>query len=409
MNRSNFFQISDISSSFIFLSLCSLLIRGSFYSALFNGLLYGVFFLILLLKFRKIEKIKTKEILILSIPFFLTLFGYLFSDDKPRALQFIFRSVPLLFIPFLYTKVNYKIIKKGYGFIEIYFSIFILLVLYSYIIIGYFLTAKGLGDYLYYSNFSRIIDIHPTYSGCIVNLALLFAIKNIELLKGYLHVFIIILFLILLIIIGSKTSIFIGLIISIYSIFKKRLGLWKQIIFFLVPIFLLILSKPILENRLSDKKLKSTEKIESLLLVKNLIKNDIHSRFMLWKSNFNSLNGFELIIGKGTASSDIDRLKEYHKNNLNYAVNNNYNAHNQFVEILYSYGIVGFILFLFHCFYLIKKIVLKKQWYFLLIYFTFLFYFLFESMLIRSYGIILYAFIITYIYININQSEKQPI
>lgn len=409
MNKVHLLKLNDIISYLVFLALCSLMIRGSFYASFFHGLLFGTFFIALFIDSVKSQKINISEVALISVPFFLTLFGFLFSDDKAKALEIIFRSLPLLLIPFFYLKTNYSTIGKGYELIETYFPTFVLLILYSYIIIGFFLMNEGLGDYLYYSNFSQLIDIHPTYSGCIVNLGMLITIKKIVSLNRYLLLFYLMLFLILLIIIGSKISMFIGIVLSTYTIFKIRLVLFQRVILLLIPVVLIILSKPVLENRLTDKKLASNEKVEPMFLVNNLIRNDLYFRAMLWKSNINSLKGFELIIGKGTASKDEDRLLEYQINHLDYAVKNDYNAHNQFIEILYSYGVAGLLFFLVHCFFLVKKIVLSKQWNLLLIYVTFLIYFLFESMLIRSIGIIMYAFIITYIYINIKKSEQHSI
>ena len=55
------------------------------------------------------------------------------------------------------------------------------------------------------------------------------------------------------------------------------------------------------------------------------------------KSNVSALEGYEFFFGKGTGASSFDRLEEYMNNNLNYAVEEDYNAHNMFVEILYYF------------------------------------------------------------------------
>lgn len=407
MKNNKDYQLSSLISVLVFLSISSLLIRGSFYSALINGALIFVYLIYFIRVFKNTFFDGIVELLILSIPFFIVLLGCLLSDNPTKAVEFVFRSLPLISIPFLYTIVNPKATMKGYFYIEIFFPQLTLIVMFSYVLIGYFMSLKGLGDYLFYSNFSQILDIHPTYSGCIVNLALFFAIKHLDLISKYWHFLLLVMFLGIQIIIGSKASIFIALALSIYAIFKIENGIVKKLAFLFIPLVFLIVSKSFLESRLIDRKLGANENVSNLTAVKNVLSNDINARILLWKSSLIALEGTELFFGKGTASKNSDRMKAYQKNKLFYAVDNNYNAHNMFIEIIYYYGSIGLLFFLFHGFYLGKLIIDKKQWFYLILLLSFYFYFMFESFLMRSFGIILYAFVITYIYINLKYFEKK--
>ncbi|MCA0131298.1 O-antigen ligase family protein [Winogradskyella alexanderae] len=390
----------------VFMTLGSLLLRGSFFSALFNGIL--IVTLLVFLKW-KINKIDFKEFVLLSILFLPTLIGFLYSEDRLKAIEFVYRSAPLILIPYLYLKTDTKAILNGFSFIEKYLPLLTVSVFLGYIIIGYYYFRTGLGDFLYYSNFSRLTDIHPTYAGCIVNLALIFWLKNY---KTHTHVIyravVVLSFILILFVIGSKATIFIALIITGWFTFTSKISLFTRLFLIATPFFLLILFKTNIENRLSDKKLESNENINTIELLNNLYDNDIKPRVLLWKSNIATVSGLEIIFGKGTIANEEDRLKQYKKNGLTYATENKYNAHNQYVEIYYHYGLFGVLAFLVHCIFMIRIIIASKESYYLLIFSSFLFYFLFESLLVRSFGIIVYAFAISYIYIKVKNAKNLP-
>jgi len=169
----------------------------------------------------------------------------------------------------------------------------------------------------------------------------------------------------------------------------------------------MISTKILLETRFADKKLNADEELRIEQSISHLLKNDIKPRLLLWKSNINSLEGLDKYFGNGTKSNEQNRLEKYKENNLTKAFEERYNAHNQFIEVYYCYGAIGLLLFLIHCGFLMKLMLHNKRWYFLILYMGTLFYFLIESILVRSYGIIIYAFITTFIYTQINVNEKK--
>lgn len=405
MKVSKYINFTSLISVFVFLTISSLLIRGSFYSAIINGISIFIFLCFYIKNRKLIDYTNFNDFLILCIPFLLVFFGFLYSDNKPKALEFILRSSPLFLIPFFYIIVNPRAAIIGYKYVEKYFPFLVLLTISVYVFLGFYISSIGLGDYLFYSNFAKILDIHPTYSGCIVNLGLFFFLKNSDSLNKFWQFLIMVVFLTFLLIIGSKTSLFIGLVISLFAFFKMKKSVVKTIILITIPLLFLIISISFLESRLVDRKLNSHEHVAYKTLINSFIKNDLKPRVLLWKSNIHSLHDLELIFGKGTSADNMERLVQYRKNNLYKAAEDNYNAHNMYIEIIYYFGIVGFLFFVLHALFLFKLIVKNKQYFYLVFLLSFYIYFLFESILIRSFGIILYTYFITYVYLKLNYFE----
>jgi len=171
---------------------------------------------------------------------------------------------------------------------------------------------------------------------------------------------------------------------------------------FIIVILSLVLAKPFFENRFLTKKIDSDIGLSNKEIVSNFYKNDVCSRIILWKANIKSLTSSEWIYGKGTAASDEPRKILYKEYELDNAYEESYNAHNQYVEVLYSYGLLGLTFFLLHCFTLVFMALKAKELHLAgagAVYMIFLLYFMTESILQRSIGIVLYGFVTTYVLI----------
>nr|WP_158231460.1 O-antigen ligase family protein [Gaetbulibacter sp. 4G1] len=290
-----------------------------------------------------------------------------------------------------------------------YFPFLSLGVFYSYAIIGFVYKIRGYGDYLYYSNFSEIVDIHPTYLGLIINFSVWFVIKRKSLYNNIIYYLFLLSFLPLLIMVSSKTSILVYSILLSFTIISSLKNIFfKGLAIIIISCSFLFLVNNFLIDRFLDKKVSEQETLEQHQIVKSLYENDLSARAQLWKSNIESLKGFQILYGNGTQSTNKERNLNYKKNNLTKAYEESYNAHNQFVETLYSYGLVGLILFLSHCIFVFKlTFIYKPLSSNSVIYFCLMLYFMTESILYRTIGIVLYAFIITYIYISSQNKENE--
>jgi O-antigen ligase len=103
------------------------------------------------------------------------------------------------------------------------------------------------------------------------------------------------------------------------------------------------------------------------------------------------------LLGPGAANEDKYRKEQYYINRDSEAYNENYNAHNQFMEYLSTYGIVGAIGFIV-LFGLLFKLVYEKKSFFLGFLITCFFMAnLTESLLERTWGITYFIFLATII------------
>jgi O-antigen ligase len=85
----------------------------------------------------------------------------------------------------------------------------------------------------------------------------------------------------------------------------------------------------------------------------------------------------------------------------------NYNAHNQFLQTGLGTGLLGVSLFLFSFFYFIRIFIKRKNPEAIVFFLFFLSVFLFESVLERQNGIIIYSFL-TCMFIYSSEFDKNP-
>lgn len=382
------------------ISFASVLVRSEFLSSflLFSSFSYLIFFVIRNVPHRLINRDK----LLIIIPFLLGLLGIIFTDRYGKSFEFLLRLSPLLFIPLLYGNLDLQIGIKAYNFIFKFFPVLTILVFSLYIIIGITYIVKGYGNYLYYSNFSAISDIHTTYLGLIINLSLWFVLKRKGAYTKIIYYSFFLCFFVFQIIIASKVSLFICvLLITLDILLSLKTILSKVLVATLIVVVSIFSIKHFIENRFWTEKLQQDMSLSGEQIFSNFLKNDVNARMAIWKSNIESLTGNKWIYGNGTNASNEKRIINYKKNNLQKAYEESYNAHNQFIEVLYSFGVVGLILFIVHFLTILKFALNTKDIkYNFIIYCCFLLYFITESILQRTIGIVLYAFIITYIYIQ---------
>jgi O-antigen ligase len=189
-----------------------------------------------------------------------------------------------------------------------------------------------------------------------------------------------------LIAIMSK-GVIIALIASIFSIWLLRLKgnskIW--ILVGLTIVLVIILSIPRQNNRfyeLIDK--QSFEKID--------INNSTNVRFHIFKASIQLIKespvfGYSI----GDVQDELDA--KYSAMALNLP-KSKFNSHNQYLFICLNSGLMGLLIFLFSIAYVFKTAVLKRDYFLLGILVFFLVAFLFENVLSRQSGVILFSFLI---------------
>ena len=173
-----------------------------------------------------------------------------------------------------------------------------------------------------------------------------------------------------------------------------------KVIIFSVLVFLLV-SFPvlrtnerikILSDQISDGKLK--EKVRQ------------DGRILIWGSSFNIISN-NLLLGVGTGDVRAELVKEYKLIGNEDLINSQYNAHNQFIEILLENGIVGLVLFLTIIGTMIYVAIANKNLLYGVFIITVLVFFMFETVLYRLSGVAFFSlFSFLLLFIPENEDKK---
>jgi O-antigen ligase len=136
--------------------------------------------------------------------------------------------------------------------------------------------------------------------------------------------------------------------------------------------------------------------------------NGLNTRIALWTCAVDEIKK-RPIVGSGIGDVQDDLIKNYTSKNFYFAINSNYNCHNQYLDVLLSNGIVGFGVFLFFLSYLLIKSIKDKNGILFGIVFVFSLACLTENVLGRNQGVVLMSLLISMLTlskVNVNLSDK---
>ena len=277
-------------------------------------------------------------------------------------------------------------------------------------------------DHLLYFDFGSLMHLHPSYYSLYILTALILLFTT-EI--NYALTYKIIIYFILTIcvfLLQSKLSIllfFLLLVIAtLISIKKKRHNI--SVLFFLTLLVLFVTSLNYGENRVNELLKKRDSKD-----IGSFKEDGVSQRIWLWNTALDHIKE-RPFFGYGLGSREKIFKWKVEKsilmNDYNPAYNkaiksiSKWNLHNNYLQILYEFGIVGLAFFVFMCIRLVVLGFLHKKWTFLTIYGIFLLFLFVEVALNRQMGIYFYAFIIPmlffqdeHIYLERQKSLKNSI
>ena len=193
----------------------------------------------------------------------------------------------------------------------------------------------------------------------------------------------------------SSRAAILTIIISfpIYLLFRYKINhlTIRSLIWFLIPMFIFI---PLL---ITNPRFKRLFNDDSNLLTSEVLQDE--SRIVTWKAGINIIKK-NLVFGVGTGDIQDELNKKYNNTPLMDAnVINNFNTHNQFIEIMAENGLIGILLFLILFSQMIFISISERN----VIYFVFIIIimvsFFFETMLNRLAGVSffsLFSFLLLY-------------
>lgn len=357
-----------------------------------------------------------KSFIFTSIPFSLYLIGMFYTDDIRQGFRALEIGLPLFLFPFLYFIVLGKRFILGNKEKEVLLksftisgSVLIFLIIcylcFSGLFYGLFdeemllKTTQNMGrDMVRWAiENTPYIGEHPTYFGIIsifVALISVFKISN----NQYIYLPSLVIGIIGVFISGSKMSIvtlvlmvFISLFFLIKSI-KKRI-----IIFFGVFIILLVIfeSIPMIKVRFTQVMDANFDP------PKDLRYSSTNVRIAIYQCSFVNIQKAP-VFGNGTRGYINGMRTYYRKYDTDIFKKNDYffNSHNQYLSIVLSNGIVGFILFVLWLLVFLKSSVVIKDRLYLSLIVVYVIMFFTENLIERQTGNVLFCFLIILFYKN---------
>ncbi|MBW2937248.1 O-antigen ligase family protein [Aureisphaera sp. CAU 1614] len=345
------------------------------------------------------------SIVILSSPLLISVLGSFYTSNPDGAFKDIGRLFPLaLLVPVIIYNTHFftNLLKKLLYSLALG-CLISALVCWGLSLYEIWQTNGTIGDlfsqaYAYHF-LSERVGIHTPYLGLFVAVSLFFLILEGFHRKSKQHSLAIALWALVLffflINLLARTALF--TVISgalVFFIYHRKY-------FALFLITSLIASLGMLayyqdENFLRDRIFKSINIFEEQTIFSK--KDD---RFSRYSASIEVFKKFPLF-GPGTAGEDIYRKEVYFKNRDSEAYNDNYNAHNQFLEYLSTYGIMGGLVFIMILYLLCKEGVARKDSFTLFLVYSFVVASITESILERSWGLSFYILMLIFIYGNNN-------
>jgi len=372
------------------------------FSSAFNSISIAVLFLYSFLWMLKKDPFylnKNKRYIFLFLLFFgIQLVGITYSNNTFIAVKTVSKNLPFLFFPILFINLSNNINKKQiqiaiYGLLT---GIILILFTAHYSILSKIinenLSIKTLFNHFIREKFieNSIVTIHTPYFGLLTIFALIASYKlNFIANKKANQIFK--LFLILYLIFSiyeisafmSQLLLVVFFIVRIFDYIKRR----KMKNLFLIFILLTMTLGLIYGLRGSSKNIKGAETIFNRFEM--IIHNGDNTRMENWKSVISVIQK-NIAFGVGS-DGGLNQLQNYRDKKSEPYINA-HNAHNQYLEILLRYGLVGFVIFLVLIFKLFEQAYISKNYHFIWFMILFLIASISESLLQRQIGIVFFTF-----------------
>lgn len=369
------------------------------FSKAFNSIVLVLLFLYSFIWYTKFSFTTLKKELytfLYFLAFFLILaIGTFYATDKTKAFSTLTRSIVFLTMPITFYNLQNKINKRKLHITLYGLLIGVLIIIFSAhiaILIKEQLTFRIFFFEFVRANFTEraIVNIHTPYFG-LLTVFVLITIFKLPFLKNkkytpFFRVFLILYLVVALYQIAAFMSILIAsvfLMVQFLFLIKKS----KKASLAVVLVTLLMLGSIIFNTKNITEYNRGNETIFSRINIA-LQKGD-PVRKANWKSVVQVIKQ-NWIFGVGT-DGGLEFLQQ-HRAKLSEPYVNKHNTHNQFLEILLRYGIVGFLIFLTLMFSLLKQGFNSSNYYFQWFLVVFFISCITESLLQRQIGLVFFSF-----------------
>ena len=377
------------------------------------SLIILTFFSILYLSsdFKNNWKPDVKNFIITSIPFGLYIVGLTYTYDLHYAIKVLETGLPLIIFPLVYFiilgkhyKFNSSEITKLLNFLVFSSSLLILIVISYLMITGVWkdffddeiflksIQNKGVNTIRIAIEKVPFIGEHPTYFGLLSTISIIISFFRILENKKLRFSIPLVIGLIGVVISGAKIAIISFLtVVIILIILKTKSKRNKFIIIFFVIVGsgFLVTNVPLLKNRFNEILVTKFEPPQGIIY------NSTNVRIAIIECTFDTFRKSP-IFGYGTGGTKEEMTNCYKQYDTDIFARHNYyyNSHNQYFSFAISFGLFGFLIFLFWVGWYVKKAIEHHDILFLVIMINFIIIFLTENLLERQTGNILFSFIV---------------
>jgi O-antigen ligase len=355
-----------------------------------------------------IGELGKKKVVLLILGFYLLhVAGLIFTDNFPSAYKELEKKIPLLLIPLVVVSADDVFMrsarKKLLGFF-VKCCVLTCFILLGIAIYRFFMTGNS--EVFYFTEFSKVINnFNPIYLAMYVVFA--FAIYFYELEPGFSDkvIFKIVFYLVclfFLVLISSKNSLLVFMIITIHYVFKNIRGFKTRMIVMLAALALvaaLISFSTTTKERIRDVIDSDLAGIfEDEYTVNATTFSGLTIRLSFWKVTFKELaRENKLLTGVGTGDQYDFLNRVYEPYGLIAAGFVNFNLHNSYMEVLLEHGFFAVIYFLIMWVLFIKNANAGKDQVLMLFVFIFLCFSLTESLLNVNKGIAFFSFWVAFL------------
>lgn len=361
----------------------------------------------------KKNQLPKKQILYLTIPFWIVLVSSLFhfkslNSLKPVGNAMFFLLFPLVFnyIPlsnFTSIKIEkYLTLLKNVCLFIIFF--YFIAFFYNYTIYDFFIVSNNVSKFRnFIYNEITFFKIHPNYFTTVLMFCTAFSLKNVVMKKNWLELLYVFFFILITFLLITKINVvFLTGLIVFFLFFQIKGFIIQKVLFFVLflgVLSFLVKNTPGLNERIYEFSNSLTKPPKDLSYNSTNIRVALYNcDFELAKENFWLGTGFENI--KNEIESCLNS-----KYDSSFSQDHQYLSHNYFLYILISGGIFSLLAFLFYLF-SVFKIVLKANLFILYVFFANIITLLMiEDFLYRAFGLFFFNLIVLIYYKN-NQIEK---
>jgi hypothetical protein len=275
-----------------------------------------------------------------------------YTENIPKGFSYLQKYLPFIFLPFIFSTLgfNQKILKSSLTYFTI--TIIVISLICEFNVLYDFVSNNDsfstLLDKKYsYLNFSKDLDLHPTYFSLFIITAILSVYQYIKSQPQKKHQFlglILILFLSFVILqLSNRTYLLILFIVLNWILYNfLSLKLNKK---HLIPTFLIFnISLLLLVTNLSFVQ-KRMKQVFGFTYANGYKHQDGLNKLKQWDAAYNANNN--ILIGNGLGDANDSIYISYEQKGLRYFYRKKYNAHNQYIQFYVGLGIIGFMLLLY--------------------------------------------------------------